>query len=70
MPNDQCRGKWTENDFRITEWYHRSLDTMVMNLAYINDADGKPVPGNETRWSDDDFAKLLKQPNRISSSRA
>jgi peptide/nickel transport system substrate-binding protein len=63
MPNDQYWGKWTENDFGITEWYHRPLGTMVMNLAYINDADGKPVPWNETRWSDDEFAKLLKQAN-------
>lgn len=63
MPNDQWWGKWTEVDFGITEWYHRALGTMVLNLAYIKDAEGKPVPWNETRWSDDEFSKLLKQAN-------
>jgi len=63
MPNDQWWGKWTEVDFGITEWYHRALGTMVLNLAYIKDAKGNPVPWNETRWSDDEFSKLLKQAN-------
>jgi peptide/nickel transport system substrate-binding protein len=36
---------------------------MVLNLAYIGDAEGKPVPWNETRWVDDEFSKLLKQAN-------
>lgn len=63
MPNDQFWGKWTEVDLGITPWYHRPLGTMVLNLAYIADADGKPVPWNETRWVDDEFSKLLKQAN-------
>jgi peptide/nickel transport system substrate-binding protein len=63
MPNDQFWGKWTEVDLGITPWYHRPLGTMVLNLAYIADADGKPVPWNETRWVDDEFTKLLKQAN-------
>jgi peptide/nickel transport system substrate-binding protein len=36
---------------------------MVLNLAYTADANGKPVPWNETRWVDDEFSKLLKQAN-------
>jgi len=60
MPNDQYWGKWTENDFGITEWYHRPLGTMTMNLAYIKEAIGA---WNETRWHDDEFAALLKQAN-------
>jgi len=63
MPNDQFWGKWTEVDFGVTPWYPRPLGTMVLNLAYIADADGNPVPWNETRWVDDEFSKLLKQAN-------
>jgi peptide/nickel transport system substrate-binding protein len=53
--------RWTEVDLGITAWTHRPLDTMVLPLAYINDADGVPVPWNETRWSDEEFTKLLRQ---------
>jgi peptide/nickel transport system substrate-binding protein len=63
MPNDQFWGKWTEVDFGVTPWYPRPLGTMVLNLAYTADAEGKPVPWNETRWVDDEFSKLLKQAN-------
>jgi peptide/nickel transport system substrate-binding protein len=38
---------------------------MVLNLAYINDDAGKPVPWNETRWSDPEFSKLLKEANGL-----
>jgi peptide/nickel transport system substrate-binding protein len=53
MPNSQFWEKWTEVDLGITPWMHRPLGTMVLNLAYIADAEGKPVPWNETRWVDD-----------------
>ncbi|MCB0116492.1 MAG: ABC transporter substrate-binding protein [Caldilineaceae bacterium] len=53
--------RWTEVDLGITSWTHRPLDTMVLPLAYINDADGNPVPWNETRWSDEEFTTLLRQ---------
>jgi peptide/nickel transport system substrate-binding protein len=53
--------RWTEVDLGITAWTHRPLDTMVLPLAYINDADGNPVPWNETRWSDEEFTRLLRQ---------
>ena len=34
---------------------------MVLPLAYIADADGVPVPWNETRWVDDEFSALVLQ---------
>ena len=36
---------------------------MVLNLAYVGDANGKPVPWNETRWVDTEFSDLLKEAN-------
>lgn len=53
--------RWTEVPLGITIWAHRSLDTMLPPLAYIADADGNPVPWNETRWVDDEFSAKLAQ---------
>ncbi len=53
--------RWTEVDLGITAWTHRPLGTMVLPLAYIADADGKPVPWNETRWVDEEFTTILRQ---------
>ena len=50
--------RWTEVDLGITSWTHRPLDTMVLPLAYIKEAIGA---WNETRWSDDEFEKLLRE---------
>ncbi|NIQ40323.1 MAG: ABC transporter substrate-binding protein [Proteobacteria bacterium] len=63
IPNSQYWEKWTEVDLGITTWAHRPLGTMVLNLAYIADDTGKPVPWNETRWVDSEFSALLKQAN-------
>ena len=63
MPTSQYWEKWTEVDLGITPWTHRPLGTMVMNLAYTADEEGKPVAWNETRWVDDEFSKLLKEAN-------
>ncbi len=65
MPTSQYWEKWTEVDLGITPWMHRPIGTMVLNLAYIADDAGKPVPWNETRWSDPEFSKLLKEANGI-----
>jgi peptide/nickel transport system substrate-binding protein len=65
MPTSQYWEKWTEVDLGVTPWMHRPIGTMVLNLAYIADDAGKPVPWNETRWSDPEFSKLLKQANGI-----
>ena len=63
MPTSQYWEKWTEVDLGITPWTHRPLGTMVLNLAYISDARGRPVPWNETRWVDHEFSQLLKRAN-------
>jgi peptide/nickel transport system substrate-binding protein len=63
MPNSQYWEKWTEVDFGITPWTHRPLGTMVLNLAYKADTDGKPVAWNETRWVDDEFSQILEKAN-------
>jgi len=65
MPTSQYWEKWTEVDLGITPWMHRPIGTMVLNLAYINDDTGKPVPWNETRWSDPEFSRLLKEANGL-----
>jgi peptide/nickel transport system substrate-binding protein len=63
MPNSQYWEKWTEVDLGITTWAHRPLGTMVLNLGYIGDENGNPVPWNETRWVDEEFDQLLTQAN-------
>lgn len=63
MPTSQYWEKWTEVDLGITPWTHRPLGTIVLNLAYKGDKDGKPVPWNETRWVDPEFSQILEQAN-------
>jgi peptide/nickel transport system substrate-binding protein len=63
MPTSQYWEKWTEVDLGITPWTHRPLGTMVLNLAYIADVEGKPVAWNETHWVDEEFSRLLEQAN-------
>ena len=63
MPISQYWEKWTEVDLGITPWTHRPLGTMVLNLAYIADDEGKPVAWNETRWVDKEFSRLLERAN-------
>lgn len=63
MPNSQYWEQWTEVDLGVTPWTHRPLGTMVLNLAYVADAEGTPVAWNETRWVDDEFSQLLEEAN-------
>jgi len=56
--------RWTEVDLGMTSWTHRSLDTMVLPLAYAGDAEGNPVEWNETRWVDEEFSEILAQAER------
>jgi len=63
MPTSQYWEKWTEVDLGVTPWTHRPLGTMVLNLAYIGDENGKPVAWNETNWIDEEFTTLLKEAN-------
>lgn len=50
--------RWTEVDLGITSWTHRPLATMVLPLAYTEEAIGA---WNETRWFDDEFEELLRE---------
>lgn len=50
--------RWTEVPLGITSWTHRPLGTMVLPLAYIQEAIGA---WNETRWSDEEFETLLRE---------
>lgn len=50
--------RWTEVPLGITSWTHRPLATMVLSLAYLEEAIGA---WNETRWSDPEFATLLRE---------
>ncbi len=53
--------RWADVDLGITAWTHRSLDTMVLPLAYIADNEGNPVAWNETRWVDEEFTTKLRE---------
>jgi len=59
MPNSAYWDLWTETPVGITTWAHRPLAVMLLPLAYINDAEGNPVPWNESRWADEEFTELL-----------
>jgi peptide/nickel transport system substrate-binding protein len=50
--------RWTEVPLGITAWTHRPLGTMVLALAYVEEAIGE---WNETRWFDAEFESLLRQ---------
>jgi peptide/nickel transport system substrate-binding protein len=63
MPNSQYWELWDQVELGITPWTHRSLGTMVLNLAYVADDEGNPVAWNETRWVDDEFSELLTEAN-------
>ncbi len=61
MPASQYWAGWTDFNMGITWWSHRPLAPMVLDVAYVRDASGKPAPWNESHWTDDDFEKQLKQ---------
>lgn len=61
MPASQYWDGWTDWNLGITWWAHRTLAPMVLPLAYIADAEGKPVPWNESRWVDEEFSEILQQ---------
>jgi peptide/nickel transport system substrate-binding protein len=61
MPIEAYWNLWTETTVGVTPWTHRPLAVMLLPLAYIADADGNPVPWNESRWVDEEFSTLLEQ---------
>lgn len=61
IPGDAYWNVWTDIPLGITTWGHRPLGTQLLAEAFHKDADGNPVPWNETRWVDDEFSELLVQ---------
>lgn len=61
MPASQYWDGWTEFNMGITWWAHRTLAPMLLRVAYTADADGNPVPWNESRWVDKEFDEILAQ---------
>ncbi len=61
MPATQYWDGWTEWNLGITWWAHRPLAPMLLPQAYIADADGVPVPWNESKWVDDEFIQILRE---------
>ncbi len=53
--------RWDEVSLGITAWTDRPLCTMLIPLAYVADAEGNPVPWNETRWVDDEFIEVFNE---------
>lgn len=70
MPNNDYWNVWTEAAVGVTPWTHRPLAVMLLPLAYIADAEGKPVPWNESRWVDKEFTELLQKAQGIADSEA
>ena len=61
MPNSAFWDLWVETAVGITPWTHRPLAVMLLPLAYIADAEGNPVPWNESRFNDEEFSTILKE---------
>jgi peptide/nickel transport system substrate-binding protein len=61
MPGSVYWDQWTEVTVGVTPWGHRALGGMALQLGYSVDAQGKPVPWNETHWVDQEFLGLLQQ---------
>lgn len=60
MPNSAFWDLWVETAVGITPWTHRPLAVMLLPLAYIADAEGNPVPWNESRFIDEEFTSILQ----------
>ncbi|VEN73257.1 Peptide/nickel transport system substrate-binding protein [Candidatus Desulfarcum epimagneticum] len=63
MPPGEYNRRWKEPALGITGWKGRPLGGMALSLGYTADKSGNPVPWNETRWSDPEFDRLLKEAN-------
>ncbi|MBP7693814.1 MAG: hypothetical protein KA764_17970, partial [Anaerolineales bacterium] len=70
MPQAQYWDVWTTVPAGVTAWTHRPLAVMLLPLAYIADADGKPVPWNESKWVDQEFSDLLVKAQGIADNEA
>lgn len=61
MPASQYWDGWTEFNMGITWWAHRTSALTVLRQGYTADADGNPVPWNESHWTDPEFDQILSQ---------
>ncbi len=51
----------TEFDLAITPWPHFTMGITALQLSMQTEVEGLPGPWNETRWQDEEFARLLSQ---------
>mmetsp|Transcript_3723 Transcript_3723/g.6884 ORF Transcript_3723/g.6884 Transcript_3723/m.6884 type:complete len:551 (-) Transcript_3723:452-2104(-) len=60
IPGSTFWNDWTSYPFSSTNWNHRELGVMILNLAYRTG-----VPWNESGFSNEEFDTLLTQANGI-----
>ncbi len=56
LPSSKFWGVWAKVPFGFTEWAHRPLGSMLLNLAYRSG-----VPWNESHYNNAEFDKILNQ---------
>lgn len=56
LPSSKFWSVWDKVPFGFTEWAHRPLGSMLLNLAYR-----AGVPWNETHYNNSEFDKILDQ---------
>ncbi|MBY4892314.1 ABC transporter substrate-binding protein [Rhodobacteraceae bacterium N5(2021)] len=65
IPGSTFWNDWTSYPFSSTNWNHRELGVMILNLAYRTG-----VPWNETAFSNEEFDTLLTEANGIQDADA
>jgi peptide/nickel transport system substrate-binding protein len=65
IPGSTFWNNWTEYPFSATEWNHRELGVIILNLAYRTG-----VAWNEFAFSNEEFDTLLDQANGIADADA
>ena len=60
LPSSKFWGVWDKVPFGFTEWAHRPLGSMILNLAYRSG-----VPWNESHYDNPEFDKIL---NKVDST--
>jgi peptide/nickel transport system substrate-binding protein len=63
MPGAEYWNVWTKVPFGCTNWQHRPIGVMLLNLAYRSG-----VPWNETGYSNPEFDRLLNEAGGILES--
>ena len=63
IPGSTFWNNWTEYPFSATEWNHRELGVIILNLAYRSG-----VAWNEFAFSNEEFDTLLDQANGIADA--